>query len=734
MPTKPFEESNMRNFRLQLADDGVAIWQKHPFVRIIIALLPGIPFGKVLYNRFPTNDHLTSILATSILLLGLFLYIPLRKKRNSLLPTEAAQTAWGVTLFMFLFLVGTWRTYDAMCRLNALRLTFGEGIGTAVITDVQSVRERSITFQATLTRGFNLPPNCTEKILITTPPNAGIEEMAPGDELLFRGKLQQPKNRGNPEEFDYAGYLKRKGIVAQIYVADDSIMQINAYDGHLQHLPLSARCRIKALRIRSTILRLCAEAGLHGDAFALFSALTTGDKSRLSKELKSLYTETGTRHLLALSGMHLGILTFLFMLIIRHLLRVRWLSVVGTILTILMIWAYVLFAGLPTSLCRAALMYTLMISGNLLGRSGFSINSLCCAAFVMLCANPLYLYDVGFQLSYLSMLGILVVCPKLQGKLPKWRPARWVAGSILVSLSAQLFTVPLTVYNFASFSPYSALSTLLVMPFTTLLIWLLPVVFLSAYWGEWMHLTVSAAALIADCQNKILRAIAAMPFTVIQADWSLWFVVLCYAALAVLLIVRFKNVVQEMVMVLVVTLVMVFAAAVNNRENVVRPQIIFYNCPGCPAAHVIYDPYSSYLFPVINFTEAPQKLSYIAETFWVKKLKAVPRVVPNDYTDKNLRQHHGLVGCNWGVIFLVLYDDYWTDKVSNTQLDVDYILICRGYNGKLEDVARLFCPRLVVLDASLYNQQREYFKRICAEKAWPYYDIKADGALCVPLK
>lgn len=709
------------------------LWQRYPFIRIILPFLPGLLVGNFAYDVFPRAAFPAFCFLCLVILLCLLILPFWRKNRLTPLPSKNAQVLWGLILFLFLFFFGTWRAYDAQKKLENLWLTSEQSIGSVVITSQQSTSNRSISFQATLTSGFNRPPKTTCNLLITFPRYEQMENLQPGDVLIFKGILQSPKNRGNPEEFNYAAYLRNKGIAARAYIPPKNILGIRNYSGYNRSLSCLSNLRIKALRIRAALLHRCRAAGLRDDAFALFSALTTGDKSALNKDLKSLYSETGTMHLLALSGMHLGILTILLTLIVRRLFLHRWLKAASILLIIFLVWSYTLFAGLPTSLCRAAAMYSLMLCGSLLNRSGFSINSLCCTAFAMLSLNPLYLYDVGFQLSFLSMLGILIICPHFQNTLTKIRFVRWIVGSILVSISAQLFTIPLTAYKFGTFAPYSALSTLLVTPFTALLIYMLPLLAASTYFNIGTTPLITLVQLTANCQNNILRSISQWPCTLIHTDCSLWLVILYYLVLATLLFIRHKKLITELKQALAVTIVLVLAANIDSRLNQVKPQLIFYNNSACPAVHLIRSSRLSYLIPAAADSSL-QSLSYIAETFWMKKLKASPHIVTNNFADGNIVCSHGLVRCKSAPSFLILNDNFWNNKISSSQAQVDYILICKGFSGNLTWLALLFRPRCVILDSSLYSYKKEIFKKDCAALQWDYYDIASEGALIIPLK
>ena len=126
-------------------------------------------------------------------------------------------------------------------------------------------------------------------------------------------------------------------------------------------------------------------------------------------------------------------------------------------------------------------------------------------------------------------------------------------------------------------------------------------------------------------------------------------------------------------------------------------------------------------------------MAYIADSFWRRKLSAPPVVVSGDYHDARVSATGGLVECTGGVSFLVLCDGRWGRLKSNVRADVDYLYVCRGFNGNLSHLARLFRPRCVVLDASLWASDRERCLQECRDLGWNCYDMRREGALKVAL-
>ena len=220
------------------------------------------------------------------------------------------------------------------------------------------------------------------------------------------------------------------------------------YDGWDNRLPFISNLLVGALRGREHLLDLYRKAGLQGEPMALFSALTLGEDSALSPELEDVYAGVGVTHVLALSGMHLTYLVAMLHFVLLRYCRQRVMRWAGGILVLGMIWGYTFLAGIPPSLVRAAVTYSFMQAGALLGRSGFSINSLAVSALLMLCLNPLWLYDVGFQLSFLAMAGILLIYPRCS-ELPFMQNRRFYARAAARTCARTFLLVRTNIFIFA---------------------------------------------------------------------------------------------------------------------------------------------------------------------------------------------------------------------------------------------------------------------------------------------
>lgn len=284
-----------------------------------------------------------------------------------------------------------------------------------------------------------------------------------GSELLLKKTIQPILHSGNPGSFDYRRYCLFQGITHQLYLeADDyrpvTVSKSRSFRAFLFNL------REKLLEILRKNIRGEKEPGLA-------EALLIGYKNDLEPTLVQAYARTGVVHIIAISGLHLGLIYWLLGLLLMPLKknkRLRWLY---PLLIITGLWLFSLLAGAQPSILRSALMFTCIVCAESLSRKTSVYNSLALSAFILLCINPFWLWDIGFQLSYAAVLSILVF----------YRPVyNWfyIKNKILdslwklnaVTLAAQVLTLPFCVYHFHQFPNLFLLSNFLAVPLSSLVL------------------------------------------------------------------------------------------------------------------------------------------------------------------------------------------------------------------------------------------------------------------------
>jgi len=396
-----------------------------------------------------------------------FVYITLSLISGLVLSNFVFIPNWILILSILLGLFGIFKSDKTLITYPILIyvfITLGIQIGNEnyriktlkdgnVIFKVESVQGKKIwkNYNVSVT-GVNEETKLETNVLIHSP-----FELESRKIYLVDLEFLPIENTGNPGEMNSEQYWKSKGVVQHSFLSDSSqIIAVKPYE--------SFRTRLNSYRDHlKNIFKNQLQTYLNQDNFELAMALLLGDKQYLEADTKSSFSNAGAMHVLAVSGLHIGILLQVILLFFRQFSK--FISRNKAIVTaLIIIWLYALLIGLPASVVRAAFMFSVLYVGMIFSKNNHSINALFFSAFVLLLFQPSWLFDVGFQLSYLAMLGILTTYKpmstlwyfKNKYLLKVWQ-------GIIVGLSAQVFTFPLVLYYFHQYPNYSILTNLFLM-------------------------------------------------------------------------------------------------------------------------------------------------------------------------------------------------------------------------------------------------------------------------------
>ena len=261
----------------------------------------------------------------------------------------------------------------------------------------------------------------------------------------------------NPHQFNYQNYLAKKGIHHQIFLDHQQYKQVGKRAFSL--LGIASKIRIK---IQNSLHKYAFSK----DEYAIVNALLLGQRQDISKELIRNYAKAGAIHILAVSGLHVGILLLILTVLFRPLEQLKNGKLIKMILIILLLWMFAFIAGLSASVVRAVTMFSFVAIGSYFGKKQTVFYALIASLFFLLLFNPMFLFDVGFQLSYLAVFGIVWVQPKLYAL---WKPSFFIFDKLwqlfTVSIAAQVGILPLSLYYFHQFPGLFILSNLVIIPF-----------------------------------------------------------------------------------------------------------------------------------------------------------------------------------------------------------------------------------------------------------------------------
>ena len=375
-----------------------------------------------------------------------------------------------------------------------------------VVTSEVKVKEKTVVFDALTADGQH-------KIRCSIQRDNDSEQIQIGQGLEVYTRIKKVHEYHNGH-FNYLQYMLCHGFTGELYAYSN---QWQWQTVSLKELSTTDRLRLRFLVWRHELLEHFKRQDMDEDAYSVITAMTLGEKTTLSKELKDTYSQVGASHILALSGLHLMIIYSVITLVLGwHHYRMA-----TQIMVVLTIWAFALLTGLSTSVVRAAFMISVYALLSLGYRERMSVNTLAFVAIVLLAINPMAIYDLGFQLSFLAVLGILLIHPLINNLIApdvqlrhRWLSSAW--GLVTVSIAAQIATAPLIAYQFGRFSTWFLLSNFIVIPMAWLLlnIALLSIVF---FWWSWaLNGLLAILTWLATTMNHALEWVAGLPMSSIE--------------------------------------------------------------------------------------------------------------------------------------------------------------------------------------------------------------------------
>ncbi|NGM64803.1 ComEC/Rec2 family competence protein [Sphingobacterium sp. SGR-19] len=388
-----------------------------------------------------------------------------------------------------------------------------------VVIDEPVYREGSIRFPLEIRHivyGEKVSP-ATGQIMLTIVRKKNVSDLtlSYGDKLFFRNEVTEVRAPHNPKQFDYKRYLAHKNIYHQAYIQPADVRLIGSGEGN--------NMVARALAVRQYFVRKFEQFIIDREALEVCSALILGHRANFQAEILAAFINTGTVHVLSVSGLHVGMVFFLLNFLLGFLNRFPHGRPIRFVLILISIWGYVLLTGMAPSILRAGVMISFLLVAGWSQRSNQKLNSLFASACCLLLLDPFMIFDMGFQLSYLAVLGLFTLYPLLNRAFPiKNRWIRIIWQAVLVSSSAQLFTTPFALYYFHQFPNYFLLGNLFVTVPATVLMYGGIVLAVCPFLAVNNYLGIGLSHLSRFLLGG-LKAIESLPFATTQGiDLSTW--------------------------------------------------------------------------------------------------------------------------------------------------------------------------------------------------------------------
>ena len=635
---------------------------------------------------------------------------------------SAPRPLFGVAAMAAMFAIGLY-VHQCEAAEKEGRWSDERQLYTARLLEVPVTGGKSLKVLASVTQSADtlVCRRSSGDVYLYFPRSVESDALQIGDIISFEGKVMAPRNLGNPAEFDIERHYYIKGITGTAYLAGDSWEVVG--DAPLT-LPMHA------LVLRDSVERIYRRLGFDDDEFALLSAITVGDKSDLSQELKENYSSAGVSHILALSGLHLGliyaILVFLFPLRSRR----RTLIVAREGVVVLSLWGFAFVAGLSPSVVRAALLFSLMSLGRCLSRENSSLSSLAFAALAMLLYSPHLLFDISFQLSFAAVFSIVVLAPPLQNLLKCHEHGKlynYIANLLILSVAAQLGTLPFVWYYFGEFPLYFLFANLLLVPLTFVVIAVAIVVLLLSFVPVVQQPVSSLLGVLLSAMNNATEFVSSLPGSAISLPEIGAVGGFCAAFVIVALLIglfrkKWWLVTISMVCALLFTVVM----AVQDKPASSGDRVVVYNNRTNPLLHAVDTSGCNWLVSTVPQLDA--EYEYSSRPYIEREGLPAPQWAWWNHSSGALSLKEGLLSFA-GLKIRLVDNSYWQENEYVEPADV--VLLCRGFLGSIDELLEVYPTNCLLLDASLYKHSRERILRECVALGVDAVDISRTGAVMI---
>ncbi len=689
------------------------VWKKAPFLRLVPPFIAGIILQ---WYCHPPIDGVWIIFISTLLLFMLF---------NFRFHFYQLKSGWinGMLIHCFLITFGLLiGYYNSVSHAAGWLKNYYRENDVVVATIEEPLTEKSNSYKALASvqqviensRVYNVEGN----IICYFKKDSAVNKLVYGSRIIFRKRLEPIRNTGNPGTFDYERYAAFAGIYHQVYLQAGEFNTIENDKGNWLKKSL--------FKTREWVVSVMADCIPGKKESGLAEALLIGYKDDLDKTLVQSYTNTGVVHIIAISGLHLGLIYWLLNMLASPLKKrkdLRWLK---TCVIIVGLWLFAVLAGGGPSILRSAVMFTCIVIGESIDRKTSIYNSLAASAFLLLCINPCWLWDAGFQLSYTALLSIVIFTKPVYNWFyfkNKILDSTWKLSA--VTLAAQVLTTPVSIYHFHQFPIYFLITNLLAVPLSSLIVLgeillcviaMLPV--LAVLLGQVLHVLI-------QIMNNFIEHMENLPFSQWQGlSINLPQLVLLYCFIAATcswLIHKNKTSLKTGLMPL---LIFFCIRSYSFIEAACQQKIIVYNIPRHQAIDFISG--RNYYFVGDTILKADDFLQYvnlrpsrIMYRMNVSELPAGISVMENCYVFANKK--------------ILIIDKTCLYKAGSKKITVDVIIVSRNPSLNIPALANTFVINRIVFDGSNPQWKVNKWMADCAKLGLACFSVVDKGAFVMKM-
>ena len=699
------------------------VWTRFPFIRILLPFIGGI----LLYSVFQLDSvFLPFWVLAPLPFIGVFLFFRGR------LASYHFRWIIGAVINVQLLFTGYYLSFlenekSHHNHFSEIQVD-SQPVYTAVLLEAPQKRANSARLFLSVTRVFldNKVYHVKGKLLAYVAKDSLVDSLTYGTEIMFSQLPDLVRKPANPGEFNYASYLSVKRVYHQVYLARGSYIITGKGKGNI--------FKAFALNMRARLLSTMQQYGIQGREYAVAAALLIGYDDMLDANQRREYAGAGVVHILCVSGLHVGVV-FLIADYLFYFLRKRkkmvWLR---PSLIILVIWTYALITGFAPSVLRASLMFSLITVGKSLNRHAHTYNTLAASAFILLVITPGMIYDLGFQLSYAAVGGIVTFQPHIQKIFaPVHVVSKYFWGLISVSVAAQLVTAPLSVYYFHQFPNYFLLANLIAIPLAGVLIYTGVLFIFFSFIPVLGKIVATLLILQIKILNNTVSFVEGLPGAVSKALYlsPISVIVVYFVVIALFLWYLQKNRRWFMAAIFFcVILAADYAFIAIGRAN---QQLLMVHSVNRHSAISMVSGDSQWVMCDSGLIVNPQLLNYPTESFRVKagirhfNLIDFSATNPHNHMlGKSLVFDHGFFqfGNKRGIVLSPLVN---LPEIEKT-IRLDYVILTSNYKASLRMLQAYFPGATFIADASNAQWKSKKWAEEASKLRLTYYSVRESGA------
>ncbi len=672
-------------------------WKLSPFIRLLLPLIAGILCQWYIGMPMPTS---AVVAAAAVIFYIIFLNAPqVIFYRYKWLP--------GLLLNILIFFAGVFLTWhkDVRNDANWFGKTYTDSsIFIIKIAEPPLQKERSFKADGKVMYAIDAGSNMKRvegKVLIYFAREDSLQLPEYGDEILVNARFSRIKNSGNPAAFNYERYAGFQQIFHQVFLKRNMYRRLPAHGGSLlQQFIFWARSGV----INSLKQYLPGDKKVTGIA----EALLIGYKEDLDKDVVQEYSNTGVVHIIAISGMHLGLIYVVLVWLFSKIPFVKKEALLRVVLILACLWLFTLITGASASVMRSAVMFSCIITGKTFFKQATIYNALAASAFLLLCYDPFLLWDVGFQLSYFAVAGIVWLQRPIYNLFfakNKYIMQVWKMCSI--TIAAQVLTFPICIYYFHQFPNLFLVTNLLAVPLSTVI--LFAEIFLIAF--AWFQPLAAALGklvyVLTWLMNLIINWCNAVPFSLLDKIYATTATTILLYALVFFICTFLLYKKKPAVKFAVVSLFLFSALWSYGKINSGRQKkVIVYNI----ARHRAIDFVSGNAFWFLGDEEL--KTDAALQNFHLKPARVAMQASLSADTLTGL-QHNGTLW-QFGNKLMLSADSTCSFVQLSQKLKIDVLLVSHNPAITMAEITSAVSPAVIVFDGSNSLWKIALWKKECA--------------------